>query len=38
MVVPPPAEVMISVMLRPCCLKKPFSSATANGIPLAETP
>ena len=31
--VPPPAAVRMPVMSKPCCLKNPFSIATAYGEP-----
>ena len=36
--VPPPSEVRMPVTSAPCCLKKPFASATAKGMPLVVTP
>ena len=37
-VLPPPSDVRMPSTLTPASLKKPFSSATANGMPFGETP
>ena len=35
--VPPPAEVMMPVTFAPSAAKYPLASATAKGMPFAET-